>query len=208
MVEVAGYWNQRAERYGKRAVFHLKHPESALDDVTRVQRQSIFESLTPLLRGDEKLALDFGCGIGRFSVGLAEAIHGKVLGIDPTLPLIKEAKTIHHPDVRFVHCPDGRAPVGRQSVDVVLVCLVLGGLRGSLLDRAVSEVCRVLKPGGLLVLVENTSELPDAEHWSFRSVKDYQRLFPGIDLLPRDGFLDMGEQVSVMIGRDKGGTDS
>lgn len=208
MVEVAGYWNQRAERYGKRAVFHLKHPESTLDEVTRIQRQSIFESLKPLLSGQEKRALDFGCGIGRFSVGLAEAIGGQVLGIDPTLPLIKEAKTINHPHVRFVHCPDGRAPVGRHSMDVVLVCLVLGGLRGSLLNRAVSEIRRVLKPGGLLVLVENTSDLPDAEHWTFRTVEAYQQLFAGIDLQHRDGFLDAGESISVMIGREVTGTDS
>lgn len=199
MADLPLYWQQRAERLGPRAVFNLKYPENRLDDVTNFQRGTILPLIKPLLRGDEKHALDFGCGTGRFTADLATLIDGDALGIDPTLPLIHEAEPADH--VRFVHSPDGRVTAGSRSMDLVFVCLVLGGLRGGLLGRAVSEVSRVLKNDGLLVLVENTTEQPDAEHWVFRSVAAYQKLFPQIELQHLDDYDELGERISILAGR-------
>lgn len=201
MADLTLYWQQRAERFGPRAVFNLKHPENRLDEVTSFQRNIILRFIHPLLRGDEQQALDFGCGTGRFTADLARLIDGKALGVDPTLPLINEANPAAN--VRFVHSPDGRVPAGSRSMDLVFVSLVLGGLRGRLLGRAVSEITRVLKRDGLLVLIENTSELPDAEHWVFRSVEAYQKLFPNLELKHLDDYDEIGERISILAGRPR-----
>lgn len=201
MADLTLYWQQRAERFGPRAVFNLKHPENRLNEVTGFQRNTILPLIRPLLRGDEQHALDFGCGTGRFTADLARLIGGSALGIDPTLPLINEATPAD--DVRFVHAPDGRVPAASRSMDLVFVSLVLGGLRGALLGRAVGEITRVLKRDGLLVLIENTSDQPDAEHWVFRGIDEYQKLFPTIKLKHLDDYDEVGERISILAGRPR-----
>ncbi|MEM9882340.1 MAG: DegT/DnrJ/EryC1/StrS family aminotransferase, partial [Planctomycetota bacterium] len=192
------FWEERATRLGPRAVFNLHHPADQLDAVTETQRHAIFPALRSLVRGDEGLALDFGCGTGRFTDELAELIGGRAVGVDPTLPLIERATATAR--TRFMHCPDGRVGLSDSSAGLVFVGLVLGGLRGRRLVRAVAEVRRVLRPGGLLVLVENTSDLPDAAHWAFRREDEYRAMFPGYDLQRVAEYDDLGERISVLAG--------
>jgi len=84
---------------------------------------------------------------------------------------------------------------------------VLGGiLENDVLRRSVDELNRVLKPGGLLVLVENTSAMADPAHWRFRSIGAYQRLLAFAALEHKGDYEDASERISIMIGR-KGCTD-
>jgi SAM-dependent methyltransferase len=193
------YWEQRARRYGRRAVFNLAHRDEELDAVTELQRAVIFPALTPLLDGSEKVALDFGCGSGRFTADLAQLIHGSAVGVDPTRELLSLGQT--SPGVQFMDMPGGGIPLPDGAADMIFVCLVLGGLRGADLDNAVREIGRVLRPGGLLALIENTSELPDAPHWVFRSVEQYQRILGFVSLRHLTDYQDAGERISMMAGR-------
>ncbi len=87
------------------------------------------------------------------------------------------------------------------EADVVFVCLVLGGLRDDELPAIAAELRRVLAPGGLLFLVENTSEKPDAPHWRYRTARAYASLFGWADLEPVLDYDDLGERISVLAGR-------
>jgi ubiquinone/menaquinone biosynthesis C-methylase UbiE len=95
----------------------------------------------------------------------------------------------------------GLIPVEDASMDVVWCCLVLGGIHGGALDQAAQELIRVLRVGGLLFLVENTTPKADSGHWAFRSAQDYQDLFKQVPLVPLASYIDLGETITAMVGR-------
>lgn len=192
------YWEDRARRYGARAALHLGHPASEVDAVTRRQRERLLPALSALLRGDERLALDFGCGPGRFTPDLARRV-GSAIGVDPIERLLALAPS--DPDVEYRLLRGGRIPVADAEVDVAWVCLVLGGLRDEELEQAGAELRRVLAPGGLLFLVENTSERCDAPHWRFRSCEAYRTRLAWARLELLGEYDDLGERVSILAGR-------
>uniref|UniRef100_A0A7C3VH84 Class I SAM-dependent methyltransferase n=1 Tax=Planktothricoides sp. SpSt-374 TaxID=2282167 RepID=A0A7C3VH84_9CYAN len=193
------YWNWRAFKYGKRAVVNLGHPEHELEMITHQQKAEIFPYLTQLLTGNEKRILDFGCGPGRFTIDLASLIAGTAIGVDPIGSFLTKAPK--HTNVEYYQIINHRIPLSNSSVDVVWVCLVLGGIQGENLTFAVNEILRVLKQNGLLFVVENTSEKNNSEHWYFRSISDYQHMFPGISLVHIHDYYDLAERISIIAGR-------
>jgi SAM-dependent methyltransferase len=194
------YWRRRARQHGERAVFNCSHDSGQLEAVTRRQKAVLYPLLKGQLRGGEGVALDLGCGSGRFTPDLAEILRGRAIGVDPVAELI--ALAAEHPDVEYKVMKPGQIPLPQASADVVWICLVLGGIRKPrLLRKTVAEVERVLRPGGLLFAVENIASLPDARRWAFRSADEYCRLFPSIPLEAIGGYDDLGEPIAVFAGR-------
>jgi SAM-dependent methyltransferase len=195
-------WERRAREHGARAVFNLAHGQDELASVTEMQKRAIYPHVRAALRHDERLALDFGCGPGRFTGDLAKLIEGRAIGVDTTRAFIEMAPRTEGVEYRVMTA--GRLPVGDAEVDLLWVCLVLGGIVDeATLERSIRELDRVLRPGGLLVLVENTSDKADAPHWRFRSVGDYQRLLGFADLDHKGDYEDASERISIMVGRKK-----
>jgi ubiquinone/menaquinone biosynthesis C-methylase UbiE len=193
-------WDRRAREHGARAVFNLTHTEAELAQVTEMQRQAIHPHVRAALRGGERLALDFGCGPGRFTGDLAAMIHGRAIGIDTTRAFVEMAPRGEGVEYRVMEA--GRIPVSDAEVDLLWVCLVLGGIvEDDVLSRSVAELDRVLKPGALLVVIENTSEKTDAPHWRFRSVDAYRQLLSFATLQHKGDYEDVGERISILIGR-------
>lgn len=193
-------WNRRARQYGPRAVFNLVHGEDELDQVTAMQKRAIYPHVLAELRGDERLALDFGCGPGRFTADLANMIHGRAIGVDTTRAFIDMAPRVASVEYRVMTA--GQIPVDGGQVDLLWICLVLGGIDDrTVLESSIRELNRVLTPGGLVVLVENTSERNDAPHWTFRSVSEYQRLLEFVALEHKGDYEDAAERISIMVGR-------
>ncbi|HET8533263.1 MAG TPA: class I SAM-dependent methyltransferase, partial [Methylomirabilota bacterium] len=157
--------------HGIRAVLNLGHGPDEMARVTEMQRRELLPLLRSRLRGDERLALDFGCGPGRFTGDLADITRARVVGIDPIPRLLELAP--RHPSVEYRVMSEGHIPLDSSSVDLVWICLVLGGIHGSTLGDTIAEVRRVLRPGGLVFLVENTNEGGGDSFWAFRSVADY-----------------------------------
>lgn len=192
-------WEDRARRYGVRAVLNLGHSEDEIQHVTEFQRKELYPVFREALRGDERLVLDFGCGPGRFTVDLRAMINGRAIGVDPIQSLLDLAP--RHPEVDYQLMSEGRIPVATAVVDVVWVCLVLGGIHGPTLEATVREIHRVLRPGGLLFLTENTTEGSGNAFWRFRPVAEYQALLSPIPLFCVHDYDDLGERISVMTGR-------
>lgn len=100
-----------------------------------------------------KKALDVGCGEGRFCRMLQS--HGiDVLGVDPTPALIAAARTR---DIRgtYLDASAERLPFGDETFDLVVSYLSLIDIPD--IQSAVSEMARVLKPGGALLIASLNS---------------------------------------------------
>ncbi len=194
------YWSIRASRHGERGVLNLAH--SGEDGPTVLVRQlSVLEPLLDeQLRASDKIALDFGCGPGRFTPVLASKV-GQAIGVDPIerfLDMAPPGKGVQYRRIR------GHViPVADSSVDVVWVCLVLGNIkRQQDLNAATSEINRVLRPGGLLFLVENTTAHGVAGPAQvFRSEDDYRRMMSFADLVAIGSYEDLGETMTILAGR-------
>jgi SAM-dependent methyltransferase len=192
-------WHDRAREHGVRAVFNLGHGPEEMARVTEGQRAVLLPLLRARLRGDERMVLDLGCGPGRFTPALADLTHARVIGMDPIPRLLELAP--RHSDVEYRVMSEAQIPLPSSSVDVAWICLVLGGVHGLTLERTVAEVRRVLRPGGLVFLVENTNDAPGDAFWAFRSVAEYQRLFLPVRLEHVHDYDDLGERISVLTGR-------
>ena len=197
------YWTRRVKKFGARAAINVSHPAEKFEEVTRRDKDEIFPYLSKLLTGDERVALDFGCGSGRFTPALARLIHGRAIGVEATEEYVKFM--LKHEDVEYRIMKEGRIPLPDQSADLVWIYAVLGCIQGEPLARAVREIERALKSGGLLFLVENSSFLPDKDCYSYRRYEDYKALLPFVSLSHVRDYFDIGahfrERFSIMAGR-------
>lgn len=207
-------WDDRVRSMGTRAVFNCCHktPE-ALDNITTLQRETIFPLLKRQLTGGEKTALDFGCGFGRWTADIADAIDGYCIGTDPTPQLLLAAidsytkRALNQP-VDFLLYKEGRIPASDGQVDLIWSCMVLSTiLDDEMLAHTAREFDRVLAPGGLLFIVDNTAGPPHRpivrSRWSMsRTVEEYRQAFSAItDLVELGHYVDLGEVNTIMAGR-------
>lgn len=196
------FWRRRVLRQGAAAVLHKEHGPAALAEVTARQKAELLPLLRAELSGNERVALDFGCGAGRFTPDLARTIGGWAIGVDPIEALLQLAPPAPAVEYRAYHPP--RLPVESDSVDVVWIACVLCNITApAMLRNAASEIDRVLRPGGLLFLIENTADKPPAPHVRYRSGAEYRALFPTIALRHVRDHDEMGERVSVLAGRKR-----
>jgi SAM-dependent methyltransferase len=97
--------------------------------------------------------LDFGCGVGRLTIPLAESFTHTV-GVDVARPMIEAAQRHRAPGMRceFVvnRHPDLR-DFATATFDVVHSCLVLQHIPPDISAGYIAEFFRVCKPGGLVV---------------------------------------------------------
>jgi ubiquinone/menaquinone biosynthesis C-methylase UbiE len=194
------FWRSRAARHGSRAVVNMACADHDLGVLTERHRKIILPLLSSLLRGTDQFALDFGCGAGRFTHELAKSLHGKAIGMDIVQSLLDLAPRTE--DVEYQLMGEGQIPLAAQSVDVLFVFGVLGGITDRrILGETILELDRVLRPGGLIFLVENTSSQPSAAHWIYRSYAEYRRLIDFALLKHLADYHEASERMTVMAGR-------
>ena len=105
-----------------------------------------------------KKILDFGCGIGRFGERL-DSYGLRYTGIDNSLGMIRAAREFTRNDkLNFVHFDGMRIPFHDSSFDVVLSSEVFTFILKSPSSKDIlSEIRRVLVPGGRLIMLEQAS---------------------------------------------------
>ena len=220
--EPVQYWQARAKRHGRRSVMNLGHKKSELKAVTEWQKSILFPLLQRQLRGDEKLALDFGCGAGRFTSSIACIIDGEAVGVDISERLLSYARSSERsrssssprvtagqaakstPRTCFRRIEPGAPPGPRGVFDLIFCCLTLGGVPDSDLMSVCHGLAECLSEDGLLFLVENTQpEKPSLTYWNYRSPRQYQSHFAGvaIKLEVVGTYVDLEEEITVFAGR-------
>lgn len=197
-LNLTDYWRDRARRYGKHSVLNIAHGEEEFDAVTDYQKQLLFPLLKSKLNGSETIGLDFGCGPGRFTGGLAELIGGSVVGVDIASELLALAPK--SPSISYQLIEAGPLPFADSSFDVIWSCLVLGGIPDGQIEQSIAEIERVLQPGGVFFYVENTAKAANGSYWFFRDEDTYVQLaaFCKPQILGR--YEDMGERITIFAG--------
>jgi ubiquinone/menaquinone biosynthesis C-methylase UbiE len=111
----------------------------------------LYEMLAPIAGG---LYADIGCGTGNY----LHALSGKGLtfyGIDPSETMLSEAR-VKNPDTTFIQAKAESIPVEDHFFDGALACFTLHHWSSML--QGLTEVSRILKPGGTLVILSWTPE--------------------------------------------------
>jgi ubiquinone/menaquinone biosynthesis C-methylase UbiE len=112
-------------------------------------------------------ALDVGCGTGRLLAFLHDAWPGmRLIGLDLSAPYLAEARRLAGRTAR-VKLMEGAAealPFADASLDLVTSSFLLHELPKKVRGQALSEMARVLKPGGLVVIVESLQK-GDRPEW-------------------------------------------
>lgn len=117
-----------------------------------------------------RAALDVGCGEGRFCRMLsAQGIA--TTGVEPTRAL-REAAISRDPVGRYVDAMAESLPFANDSFDLVVSYLTLMDIDDA--GLAISEMARVLRPGGTL-LIANLNSFNTAGGW--RELQDGTRQF-------------------------------
>ncbi len=133
-----------------------------LERFFQIGRDTVAASMQPVLALRPDLgrgrALDFGCGAGRLTRGLA-AFFDEVVGVDVAASMIAKAHELSPVDSRCRYVlneqPDLRI-FEAESFDFVLTFIVLQHMNQEYQAQYLAEFLRVLRPGGLCLF-----QLPD-----------------------------------------------
>lgn len=159
----------------------------ARDEVWRVLCESFFQRYI----GPQDTLLDLGCGFGEFSRFIKA---GRKVAVD----LNPEAARLLPPEVEF-HTADARQ-LDFLDADSINVCFTSNFFehlpRKQDLDELLTELLRVLKPGGLLVALQPNIKYAPGDYWDF-----YDHHLPLSHLSCAEAFGQAGFEVHELIGR-------
>ncbi len=136
---------------------------------------------------DGMTTLDVGCGLGYGVLQYASRFLITAYGLDYSEKMIEGAYTLrqrHHPELeertQFTHASVLSMPFDDNYFDIVTSsrCL-MALLNWDLQQKALMEIHRVLKPGGILVLMEGTFD-------GLNKLNDIRVLF-NLNPIPADG---------------------
>jgi ubiquinone/menaquinone biosynthesis C-methylase UbiE len=102
--------------------------------------------------------LDFGCGYGRVSNLLLNSGYRRIVGIDSSANMIERGKR-EFPELRLDILAEEGLPYPDNSFDAIVACGVFTCITSQKIRGShMNELYRILKPEGLLHMVEFCSE--------------------------------------------------
>ncbi|MBL28846.1 MAG: hypothetical protein CMM50_14990 [Rhodospirillaceae bacterium] len=146
--------------FGKALADRLRNNQSGLFDAgaidywekpgaQQVRRQKRVERLRSLLAGADR-CLEIGCGFGSWSAEVSDIV-GHVDAIDVSPDIVELAKQRNVPNITFSARDVHDTGFPAETFDRVFCISVLHHLD---MPRALAEIHRILKPGGMLVASE------------------------------------------------------
>jgi ubiquinone/menaquinone biosynthesis C-methylase UbiE len=125
--------------------------------------------------GSQRL-LDAGCAWG-YGTHHYAAKTKDVCGCDPNTAFINQARN-DYPAIKFENCPIENTPYENESFDVITLTDVLEHVDDEL--SALNELCRVMKPGGLLIITtphKGLFSFMDTDNYAWHLRTKFPRLY-------------------------------
>lgn len=156
------------------------------DVSARLQRFSGKHLMPWLPNRNDLTVLDLGSGTGFFTDLLA-GTYDQVIGLDISTDMLDFAKEHRNKKILWLEADAHKIPLKDNSIDFIYSNLVIQWFEP--LDEAITEMLRVLKPGGLLIfttLVDGTlhelksswKQVDDDQHViDFKTVTELNTLF-------------------------------
>lgn len=98
-----------------------------------------------------KKILDLGCGKGRFSRKIKDYGFLNIIGVDPSIELIKIAEK-NNKDIKFIQASATGMPFKNNEFDFLICVETLEQIPNT--EKAIQEMARVLKPGGKVLVID------------------------------------------------------
>lgn len=130
-----------------------------LDNQSAYRTATEIELMERLLSFKEALVLELGCGRAGITRQLAQA-HPDCRFVATEVDRVQHEKNLQHPVINIDFRLEGAQSITQpeQSVDVVLMLKSLHHVPQAIMPQAMSEVARVLKPGGVAYFSEPVYE--------------------------------------------------
>lgn len=128
----------------------LNHLLSA--NVDKRWRRIVATKVRDKLSSRNASVLDVACGTGDLSLTLFETTGARVVGTDFCRPMLAIAAGKLSSQVRLIEGDALRLPFRSGSFDAVTIAFGLRNL--SSVENGLAELCRVLKPGGWVAVLE------------------------------------------------------
>ena len=123
-----------------------------------------------------KIVLDAGCGTGKF-LPIIEYVSNKYIAVDLSNKQLLKAKEKSKKNSLFINSSLEKINLNDNSVDLIISTWVLGTITDlNERNRCLNELKRLLKPNGIIILVENdeNSEFEEIRNRTTDSrTKDY-----------------------------------
>jgi ubiquinone/menaquinone biosynthesis C-methylase UbiE len=135
-----------------------------------VMRRRALKPVAEWMHGRNQRALrglDVGCGTGRLLAFLHDAWPGlRLTGLDLSAAYLGEARRLigHTARVKLIEGLAEELPFDTASLDFVVSSFLLHELPSEIRQRVLAEMARVVKPDGLVVIVESIQK-GDAPGW-------------------------------------------
>jgi ubiquinone/menaquinone biosynthesis C-methylase UbiE len=156
-------------------------------------------ALTPFFGDEVSVLADVGAGTGQFADPLAQWFGVTVVALEPSAGMRRVAKTVSQDAaVRYVAGRGEAIPLSAASVDRAWLSAVVHHLDD--VDVAASEVVRVVRPGGLVLIRGFFQDLPVPPLFAaFPGIERTVRAFPSTAQVT-DAFAANG--IGVVTQRD------
>lgn len=134
-----------------------------VDLFTRIKADYLADVMSEDFAHPSKIdVLDVGCGVGNIHPYLANRI-ASLSGVDVSEDCIQTAKE-RNPTVSYLSYDGNTLPYGDASFDFVYTICVMHHVQPGLWDRFASEMCRVLRPRGVALVLEHNPWNPLTRH--------------------------------------------
>src|SRR5688572_21251010 len=151
-------------------------------NIDRRWRMLVARHLKSVVVGDAQV-LDVACGTGDLSMAIAGETGARVVGIDFCRPMLelaaRKSSAGDLSEIRFVEGDALNLPFADHSFEAVTIAFGLRNL--SSVEEGLSELLRVLKPGGRAAVLEFSSPVLPVFRGVFRFY--FKRVLPRIGSL-------------------------
>lgn len=118
-------------------------------------RRLVADELRDILEREDATVLDVACGTGDLSLELSRSAQARIIGTDfcrPMLDVAHKKTSSANARIPFVEADAMMLPVADGTFDAATIAFGLRNLPNY--ENGLKELCRVLKPGGKLVVLE------------------------------------------------------